>query len=114
MARNGSMSERIAGIEVPDTSLVHEATELVHDVETPLLYHHSRRVYFFGMLQGRLRNLSPDPELVYVGAMFHDLGLTEKYRTTTQRFEVDSADEARRFLRSHGIGADAVRTVWTA
>jgi hypothetical protein len=79
-----------------------------------LLFDHSRRVYLFGMLQGRRRHLEPDPELVYVGAMFHDLGLTDKYRTEHQRFEVDGADEARRFLTSNGIADDAATTVWTA
>src|ERR1700733_5823053 len=77
----------IAGVQIPDTHLAADATELVAAVAPPLLYHHSRRVYLFGVLQGRRRGLSPDPELLYVGAMFHDLGLTERYRTTDQRFE---------------------------
>jgi hypothetical protein len=46
--------------------------------------------------------------------MFHDLGLTDTYRTPTQRFEVDGADEARRFLASHDLPHDAQRRVWTA
>ncbi len=108
------MTESIAGIAVPDSTLAVEATDLVREVESSLLFDHSRRVYLFGMLQGQHRKLSPDPELLYVGAMFHDLGLTDTYRTTSQRFEVDSADEARRFLTAHGIDADAVRRVWTA
>jgi hypothetical protein len=107
------MSDSIAGVTIPDTRLVGEATELVREATTPLLYHHSRRVFLFGMLQGRHRGLNPDPELLYVGAMFHDLGLTDKYRTRHQRFEVDGADEARRFLISHGINDEAARRVWT-
>ncbi|MFD6157384.1 HD domain-containing protein [Nocardia sp. NPDC060256] len=108
------MNEQIAGIVIPDSRLVTEATELVRTVAPPLLFHHSRRVYLFGMLQGQLRGLKPDPELLYVGAMFHDLGLTDTYRSTTQRFEVDGADEARRFLTSHGIDNEAAQRVWTA
>jgi hypothetical protein len=104
----------IAGVRIPDTRLVADATELVAAVEPPLLFHHSRRVYLFGMLQGRLRGLSPDPELLYVGAMFHDLGLTEKYRTKDQRFEVDGANQAREFLAAHGISGDDARRVWMA
>ncbi|MGC1806289.1 MAG: HD domain-containing protein, partial [Mycobacterium sp.] len=72
------------------------------------------RVYLFGMLQGLRRGLKPDLELLYVGAMFHDLGLTQTYRTTRQRFEIDGANEARRFLTGHGVGADDVGRVWTA
>jgi HD domain-containing protein len=108
------MTKRIAGIEIPDSRLATEATELVRAAAPPLLFDHSRRVYLFGMLQGRRRALSPDPELLYVGAMFHDLGLTQRYRTSSRRFEVDGANEARRFLSSHGIAQDAVRRVWTA
>ncbi|PQP15043.1 HD domain-containing protein [Rhodococcus opacus] len=108
------MSETIAGVTIPDTKLVAEATELVRGATSPLLFHHSRRVYLFGMLQGQQRGLVPDPELLYVGAMFHDLGLTEQYRRTDQRFEVDGADEAARFLVSHGLPDDAVRRVWTS
>ena len=55
-----------------------------------------------------------DPELLYVGAMFHDLGLTETYRRTDQRFEIDAADEARRFLGAHGITGEPADRVWTA
>ena len=106
------MSERIAGIDIPDSRLVSEATELVRDAATPLLYHHSRRVFLFGSLQGHRLGLTADPELLYVGAMFHDLGLTEKYRSTDQRFELDGADEARRFLTAHGLPEDRIRLAW--
>ncbi|MBQ1091958.1 HD domain-containing protein [Streptomyces sp. B93] len=103
-----------SGVRVPDTELAREATELVRDTTGELIYHHSRRVYFFGSLQGRDRGLGFDPELLYVGAMFHDLGLSERFHSSGRRFEVDGADEARRFLRSHGVPEDGVRRVWTA
>ncbi|WP_261566220.1 HD domain-containing protein [Frankia gtarii] len=104
----------LAGVPVPDTSLAAQATELVCDVTDDLIYHHSRRVYCFAGLQGRRRGLSFDPELLYVAAMFHDLGLDERFRRSGRRFEVDSADEARRFLHGHGMPEDSVRRVWTA
>jgi HD superfamily phosphodiesterase len=107
------MATRIAEIEIPDTKLVAEATELVRESASRLIFHHSRRVYLFGALRGREQGLRYDPELLYVGAMFHDLGLTEKYRRIDQRFEIDGADEARRFLRRHGISEDAAARVWT-
>ena len=103
-----------AGVTVPDTKLASEATELVRESATDLIYHHSRRVFWFGSLQGRNRGLSFDPELLYIGAMFHDLGLNEQFRGSGRRFEVDSADEARRFLQGHGVPEDSIRRVWTA
>ena len=106
------MTETIAGITIPDTALVHEATELVRAATSPLLFDHSRRVFLFGSLKGAHRGLRADPELLYVGAMFHDLGLTEKYRRTDQRFEVDGADLARDFLLAHGRSEADARAVW--
>jgi hypothetical protein len=100
MSTNGQTA---AGVTVPDTKLARDATELVRAAATDLVYHHSRRVYWFGSLQARNRGLSFDPELLYIGAMFHDLGLNEQFRGSGRRFEVDSADEARRFLQSHGV-----------
>jgi len=107
------MTERIAGIKIPDTKLVGDATELVRQAASPLIFNHSRRTFLFGSLQGQRLGITADPELLYVGAMFHDLGLTDKYGHTNQRFEIDGADEARRFLTSHGIPDESVRKVWT-
>ncbi|MFC0452381.1 HD domain-containing protein [Rhodococcus jostii] len=108
------MTDVIAGIAIPDSSLAKDATELVREAASPLIYHHSRRVFLFGSLQGQRLGRKADAELLYVGAMFHDLGLTEKFRGDTQRFELDGADAAERFLTSHGIDAADVRTVWEA
>ena len=110
MSTNGQIA---AGVTVPDTKLAREATELVRESTTDLVYNHSRRVFWFGSLQGRNRGLSFDPELLYIGAMFHDLGLNAEYRGSGRRFEVDSADEARRFLQGHGVPEDSIRRVWT-
>ena len=103
-----------AGVAVPDTKLARDATELVRECATDLVYHHSRRVFWFGSVQGRNRGLSFDPELLYIGAMFHDLGLNEEFRGSGRRFEVDGADQARRFLQGHGVPEDSIRRVWTA
>ncbi len=111
MSTNGQTA---AGVTVPDTKLAREATELVRESTTDLVYHHSRRVFWFGSLQGRNRGLSFDPELLYIGAMFHDLGLNSEFRGSGRRFEVDSADEARRFLQNNGVPEDSIRRVWTA
>ncbi|BBZ45422.1 HD domain-containing protein [Mycobacterium parmense] len=104
--------DTIAGIPIPDTDLVREVTEFIRDAEDDLLFDHSRRVFLFGALQARRRGLQPDPELLYAGAMFHDLGLTERYRGSTLRFEVDGANAAREFLLQHGVGQADADKVW--
>jgi HD superfamily phosphodiesterase len=110
--RQQTMNEMIAGVTIPDTALVRAATELVREASPALLFNHSRRVYLFASLKGRHRKLEVDPELLYVGAMFHDLGLTERFRRTDQRFEVDGADLARDFLIDHGHSPQDARAVW--
>lgn len=109
-----TMDGSLAGIKVPDSKLADEITELVRDTETPLLFHHSSRVYYWDALAGKRRGLKFDPEPLYAGAMFHDMGLTHQHSSVDDRFEVDSANAARDFLRSHGIAEHDVDTVWTA
>jgi hypothetical protein len=101
-------------VAIPDSRLAREATELIRSVEPDLLYNHSLRVYSFGALQGDRQGLSYDPELLYIGAMFHDIGLVEGHRSAHERFEVDGANAAREFLADHGVTGDALRIVWDA
>lgn len=108
------MTTPLAGVSIPDSALARAATELVRDTETALLFHHSSRVYYFGALQGLKRGLKFDRELLYVGAMFHDMGLTAQHSSAHDRFEVDGANAARDFLRAHNIRQDDIDTVWTA
>lgn len=101
-------------VAIPDSKLAREITELVRDTESPLLFHHSSRVYFWAALAGLHRDLKYDPELLYAGAMFHDMGLTHAHSSHDKRFEVDGANVAADFLRSRGIGEREVEKVWTA
>jgi HD superfamily phosphodiesterase len=104
----------VEGIRIPDSSIAREITELVRDTESALLFHHSSRVYYWGALAGKRRSLKFDPELLYAGAMFHDMGLTPTHCSAHERFEVDGANAAREFLRSRGISKHDIDTVWTA
>lgn len=108
----GQSIDTIADIAIPDTPLMRDITEFIRDAEDDLLFDHSRRVFVLGALQGRRRGLEPNLELLYAGAMFHDLGLTERYRTSQLRFEVDSANAAREFLLHRGVEAADANKVW--
>jgi hypothetical protein len=101
-------------VSIPDTSLTREITEFIRDTETELLFNHSSRVFYFGAIAGKARGLQFDPELLYAGAMFHDLGLMPSYSSPADRFEVDGANAAKSFLKQRGIGEDDLNTVWTA
>ncbi|MCK1643042.1 HD domain-containing protein [Bradyrhizobium sp. 157] len=99
---------------IPDSKLARAITEYIRDTETELLFNHSSRVYHFGALAGVHRGLKFDRELLYAGAMFHDIGLMPSHSSKDERFEVDGAHAARNFLRSHGICEKDAYTVWTA
>jgi hypothetical protein len=106
------MSTTIAGIQIPDSQMAKAATQLVRDTETDLLFHHSTRVFLFGALTGKRKNLNFDPELLYIGAMFHDMGLVAPYSSKEDRFEVDGANAARSFLQDYGINDQDIEQVW--
>jgi hypothetical protein len=108
------MQQSINGVSIPDSRLAREITELVRDTESELLFNHSSRVYYWGAMTGKRRGLVFDPELLYAGAMFHDMGLTHQHNSDCERFEVDGANVARAFLCGHGISQQDVDTVWTA
>ncbi|WP_441236469.1 HD domain-containing protein [Bradyrhizobium sp. 930_D9_N1_4] len=108
------MSSVISGVKIPDSKLAREAAELVRSYEDEMLFNHSVRVYAFGAIKGLRQKLKFDSELLYVAALFHDLGLVDHYHTETKRFEVDGADAARDFLRARGIAEPQADLVWEA
>jgi HD domain len=108
------MVNEISGVKIPDSQLAREATQFIRDTESDLLFQHSTRVYFWGALAGKRKGLTFDPELLYTAAMFHDVGLTSGFRESRLRFEVDGANAARDFLRSHGISESDFEKVWLA
>ena len=103
-----------SGVTIPDSKMAREVTELVHATENSLLFNHSSRVYYFSAATGKRKGLAFDAELLYVSAMFHDMGLTPKHSSSADRFEVDGANAAREFLRQHRISQQDIDTVWTS
>jgi hypothetical protein len=103
----------VAGVEWPDSKLVRDATDYVRELSAPIVFNHVLRTYVFGALLGRAMNLKFDGELFYLGAVFHDLGQTERFMGK-QRFEVDGADAAAEFLQDKGVPKESIEVVWDA
>ena len=108
------MTEVIAGVEIPQTAAALEATRAIRETTSQLIFDHSRRVFLFGAIHAQQHGLDPDPELLYLAALFHDTGLATPYSDEEQRFEIDGADHARKFMLDHGFPARSADTVWTA
>lgn len=102
-----------AGIKVVDTPMVHDAIELARSSSEPYLFNHVMRSWLFGVLIAEGANPAPDPELLAVSAVLHDLGLTD-HHNGQERFEVDGANAARAFMKERGIPAHQVQLVWDA
>jgi hypothetical protein len=108
------MSTLSSPLLIPDSLLAKEATEILREHSTELLFNHSMRVYLFAVEQGRQQNLRFDSELLYVAAAFHDLGLTKKFSSPNERFEVDGANAARQFLTAHNVPEEQIEIAWAA
>ena len=103
----------LAGIKVVDTPLVRDAIELARNSSEPYLFNHAMRSWLFGVLIAEAAKPAPDPELLAVSAVLHDLGITDHY-SAQERFEVDGANAARSFLKERGIPAHQIQLVWDA
>jgi hypothetical protein len=103
----------IGGISAPDSELARKASYLVEHVHSKPLLHHVHRTWWFADFLGRARGLKYDREAVYLAALLHDLGLTEEF-AADQRFEVDGADAASKFLRANGYAEQTAELVWDA
>src|SRR3979411_2228175 len=114
LAIQTSQAAFLSGIRVPDSKLANEITEFIRDTEPTLLFNHSSRVYYFGALAGQRRGLKFDAELLYAGAMFHDIGLVPAYSSPTDRFEVGDAVARPPFRPRHKISEQDIDHVWTA
>ena len=108
------MNHQIVDTRLPDSALSRRITQFIRDTESELLFNHSARVYFWAAIRGARLGLKYDPELLYAAAMFHDLGITDRYDDSALRFEVDGANAAREFLRGQGLPAADIEKVWLA
>ncbi|QHS60509.1 HD domain-containing protein [Chitinophaga agri] len=103
---------KLAGIDIPDSQVAKQATELLLEHGNEFLYNHSLRVFLFSSLNAQRNHVKHDTELLYISSIFHDLGLVPHYSSPDKRFEVDGANAARDFLKSHGYPEQSLQRVW--
>lgn len=107
----GVPTRLLAGITVPDTPAVTLAMEYAQQHYEPYLFNHVVRSWLFAVRLGQLKGVEYDPEVVAVGALLHDVGLTAE-GAGPRRFEVESADIARSFARRRGFDDRRAQLIW--
>src|ERR1700712_5800346 len=101
------------GLPAPAVAIA--ARQLRYDVSPAVIYNHTVRSYLFARELVMANGLPDDhdDELLFLTCILHDLGATD-HANGDQRFEVDGADAAARFLHERGVQEDRVTTVWQA
>ncbi|WP_207954183.1 HD domain-containing protein [Saccharopolyspora elongata] len=101
----------------PRTDMALKAVRFVKGIETPAIFNHSMRSYLYGRFLGEQQGLQPDrdydDELLFLGCLLHDAGLSPE-GNGDQRFDIDGADLAARFLAEQGLPPEKVEVVWDA
>lgn len=101
----------MAGVTVIDTPLVTRAMDFARSHSEPFLFNHAVRSWLFAVRLGQLQGIAHDAEVVAVGSLLHDLGLTNSFKGQ-KRFEVEGADAARTFAREQGLDDRRVQLIW--
>jgi hypothetical protein len=101
----------MAGVSVPDSPLITEVLEYAQQLYEPYLFNHAVRSWLFAETIGRLKNIDYDREVVAVGTILHDIGLTASV-TGLNRFEVNGADAALSFIKGAGLPDRRTQLIW--
>jgi hypothetical protein len=101
----------LGGVTIIDTPLVTRALEYARTHSEPFLFNHAVRSWLFAVRLGQLEGVPHDAEVVAVGTLLHDLGLTTSF-TGPKRFEIEGADAARAFAREQGLDDHQAQLIW--
>jgi hypothetical protein len=101
----------LGGVTVLDTPLITRAMDYARAHSEPFLFNHAVRSWLFAVRLGQLQSVTHDPEVVAIGTLLHDLGLTNSF-TGPKRFEIEGADAARTFAREQGVDDRRVQLIW--
>src|SRR4029077_467938 len=104
-------ARRIVGVSVPDSPLITEALEFARKLSPPYLFNHAVRSWLFAVKIGHLKSIDYDPEVLAVGTILHDIGLTAGV-SGPNRFEVNGAAAAVSFIKERSLSDRRVQLIW--
>jgi hypothetical protein len=109
--RDTARTRAIAGVSVPDGPLITAAIDYARRLSEPYLFNHAMRSWLFAELIGRTKGFDYDREVVAVGTILHDIGLTAGV-PGLNRFEVNGADAALKFIAGRGLSDRRAQLIW--
>src|SRR5215472_12043161 len=101
----------IAGVSVADDPLITAAIEHAQRLSEPYLFNHAMRSWLFAETLGRIKGIDYDREVVAIGTILHDIGLTATV-SGPNRFEVNGADAALSFVKGNGLSDRRAQLIW--
>src|SRR5262245_12460360 len=83
-SHNAVQTRVVAGVSVPDDSLVTAVIEYAQRLSEPYLFNHAMRSWLLAELIGRTKGIAFDREVVAIGTILHDIGLTAAVSGTSR------------------------------
>ncbi|MET9188366.1 MULTISPECIES: HD domain-containing protein [Streptomyces] len=93
-------------LPMPGTAAAAAALDVATAYLSPALLNHSLRAYLWAAARGTADGVPFDPELLYVAALFHDIGLVPVFDSHTVAFEEAGGHVARVFAAGAGWPAE--------
>src|SRR5256712_7661585 len=109
--RDASQTRLIAGVSVPDGPLITAVIEYAQRLSEPYLFNHAMRSWLFAEAIGHMKGIDYDREVVAIGTILHDIGLTTGV-SGPNRFEVNGADAALSFIKGKGLSDRRAQLIW--
>ena len=109
--RDASQTRLILGVSVLDSPLITAVIEYAQRLSEPYLFNHAMRSWLFAEAIGRIKEIDYDREVVAIGTILHDIGLTASV-SGPNRFEVNGADAALSFIKGKGLTDRRAQLIW--
>lgn len=101
----------VAGVSVPNTTLVTHAVACAREHSEPYLFNHVMRSWLFAASIAEKNKVAHDAEVLAVATLLHDLGLSKDFDGAL-RFEIEGANAARTFARREGLDDRRAQLIW--
>ena len=111
ISHDAPQTRLVAGVSVPDNPLITAVIEYAQRLSEPYLFNHAMRSWLFAESIGRIKGVDYDREVVAIGTILHDIGLTASV-SGPNRLEVNGAEAALSFIKGEGLSDRRAQLIW--